>query len=60
MAVVFDLSGSYYRHFRGHLHTLSLTVENITDDIYRTHLNRVKELMPEPGRNVRILFKTFF
>ena len=57
---VFDLSGSYYRHFRGHLHTLSLTVENITDDIYRTHLNRVKELMPEPGRNVRILFKTFF
>ncbi|MFZ5518203.1 MAG: TonB-dependent receptor [Candidatus Zhuqueibacterota bacterium] len=42
------------------LHTLSLTLENIGNAEYRRHLNRVKEIMPEPGRNVRLLYKVFF
>jgi len=44
----------------GLLHTLTLTVENLTDSVYRRHLNRVKEIMPEPGRNVRLLHKVYY
>ena len=55
-----DLSAQYHRHWRGQLHTLSLTVENATDAVYRKHLNRVKEILPEPGRNLRLLHKTYF
>ena len=57
---VLDLSLQYYLHLWGHLHTFSLTLENLTNATYRKHLNRVKEIMPEPGRNLRILHKTFF
>ena len=57
---VLDLSGKYYVHWRGHLHTFALTLENATDAVYRNHLNRVKEILPEPGRNLRLLHKVFF
>ena len=57
---VVDFSGQYYLHWRGHLHTFALTVENATDAVYRNHLNRVKEILPEPGRNLRLLHKVFF
>ena len=57
---VLDLSGKYYVHLRGHLHTFALTLENATDAVYRNHLNRVKEILPEPGRNLRLLHKVFF
>ena len=57
---VLDYSAQYYRKLWGHLHTFSFTLENLTDATYRKHLNRVKKIMPEPGRNLRILHKTFF
>ena len=44
----------------GSLHSFSLTLENATDAVYRSHLNRVKEILPEPGRNLRLLHKIFF
>ena len=55
-----DLSVQYYVHLRGNLHTFALTLENATDAVYRNHLNRVKEILPEPGRNLRLLHKVFF
>ncbi len=58
--IVLDFSGQYYTHWRGHLHTVAITLENASDAIYRKHLNRVKEILPEPGRNVRLLHKVFF
>ena len=57
---VLDISGQYHVHWRGHLHTFALTLENATDAVYRKHLNRVKEILPEPGRNLRLLHKVFF
>ena len=50
----------YYAQWGGRLHTFSLTLENATDAVYRNHLNRVKEILPEPGRNLRLLHKIFF
>ena len=57
---VLDLSGEHHLHWGGRLHTLTLTLENATDAVYRNHLNRVKEILPEPGRNLRLLHKVFF
>ena len=57
---VLDLSGEHHVHWGGRLHTLSLTLENATDAVYRNHLNRVKEILPEPGRNLRLLYKMFY
>jgi len=58
--IVLDFSGQYYIHWRGHLHTVAITLENASDAVYRKHLNRVKKILPEPGRNLRLLHKVFF
>jgi iron complex outermembrane receptor protein len=42
------------------LHTVALTAENVTDTEYRMHLSRVKSIMPEPGRNVKVLYRVYF
>ncbi len=35
-------------------------VENLFDTTYREHLSRIKAVMPEPGRNVKLLYKLNF
>ncbi len=42
------------------LHTITLRVDNFSDRLYRDHLSRVKEIMPEPGRNVNLLYRLSF
>ena len=42
------------------MHTFTLAVDNLTDTSYRDHLSRVKSIMPEPGRNIRLLYRSFF
>lgn len=34
-----------------------LEVENILNTAYRDHLSRIKSVMPEPGRNMKFLYK---
>jgi len=58
--VVADFSLQYFFNGIGMLHTLNFSIENALDTTYRQHLNRVKEIMPEPGRNVKLLYKTYF
>jgi iron complex outermembrane recepter protein len=42
------------------LHSLTLRLENITDREYRNHLSRVKEIAPEAGRSVSLLYRLSF
>jgi iron complex outermembrane receptor protein len=57
---VVDLDGGI-RLFRGErLHTLTLRVENLLDTEYREHLSRTKAIMPEPGRNISLLYRLSF
>ena len=35
-------------------------IENLFDTIYREHLSRIKAVMPEPGRNMKLLYKLNF
>jgi len=42
------------------LHSLSLSIDNATDVEHRSHLSRTKSIMPEPGRNARLLYRVYF
>ncbi|MDX1493424.1 MAG: TonB-dependent receptor [Longimicrobiales bacterium] len=44
----------------GRLNVLTLSVENVTDQEYRNHLSRVKEIMPEAGRGVSLTYRVVF
>ena len=41
-------------------HQAVVTVENIFDTEYRQHLSRIKSVMPEPGRNIKLLYRLIF
>ena len=41
-------------------HQTVFTVENIFDTEYRQHLSRIKSVMPEPGRNIKLLYRLTF
>ncbi len=54
-------SYSQYTFFTGKfIHSISLNFENIFNKEYRNHLSRVKSIMPEAGRNLRLTYKIYF
>jgi iron complex outermembrane receptor protein len=58
--VIPDLSAGL-RLVRGAgLHTITLRIDNLFDREYRDHLSRIKDVMPEPGRNVSLLYRMTF
>jgi iron complex outermembrane recepter protein len=42
------------------LHTFSLNVNNLLNEEYRNHLSRLKDVFPEPGRNLSLLYRLYF
>lgn len=57
---VIDLS-SGIRFVQGNrLHAITLRVDNTLDTAYRNHLSRVKEIMPEPGRSIALVYRLVF
>ncbi len=40
--------------------TVILQVRNITDRVYRDHLSRIKDVAPQPGRNVQLSYQAHF
>jgi iron complex outermembrane recepter protein len=49
------------RFLRGYrLQTITLRAENLFDREYRDHLSRLKEIMPEPGRDVSLVYRVQF
>ncbi|MBD3289508.1 TonB-dependent receptor [candidate division KSB1 bacterium] len=58
--VVTDLFAQYFFSFGQFLNTVDIIVENIADTEYRKHLSRVKSIMPEPGRNIKLLYRIYF
>lgn len=41
-------------------HHVILSVDNVFNRAYRNHLSRVRSVMPEVGRNVRLNYKVYF
>ena len=44
----------------GRLHTLTLQVRNLTDEAWRDHLSRTKDVAPQAGRNAQLLYRVNF
>lgn len=57
---IWNIFGQYRFQSGKMLHTLSLNAENLFNTVYRDHLSRIKDLMPAPGRNVSLLYRTYF
>ncbi len=50
----------YYLSIGRSLYTFDIGIENATHAEYRDHLSRVKSIMPEQGRNLKMLVKVLF
>jgi iron complex outermembrane receptor protein len=55
-----DLSFGYSRSVGGLVHTLMLRADNLTDASYREATSRIKQLAPNPGRNVSLVYRVLF
>ena len=42
------------------LHTISARLDNATNELYRNHLSLVKDVVPEMGRNLRVVWRVGF
>ena len=43
----------------GILHDFSLNIDNIFNAEYANHLSKIRSIMPEPGRNIRLNYKFY-
>ncbi|MYG21285.1 MAG: TonB-dependent receptor [Gemmatimonadetes bacterium] len=57
---VLGLSGGVRLTVAGRLHVVTLHLENLGDTVYRNHLSRVKEIMPEAGRGLGVTYRVVF
>lgn len=44
----------------GTTHTLTGRLDNATNELYRNHLSRVRDVVPEMGRNARVVYSVSF
>lgn len=44
----------------GAVHTVALSARNVTDATWRDHLSRIKDVAPQPGRNVHLTYRVDF
>lgn len=54
---ILNLGGGIRWAVAGSLHTITLQIDNVTDAVRRDHLSRIKEVAPQPGRNVQVLYR---
>ncbi|HWK90242.1 MAG TPA: TonB-dependent receptor, partial [Longimicrobium sp.] len=53
-----DLSAGISRVGHGHVHTLTLRVDNLLDELYREPSSRLR--VASPGRNVAVVYRVIF
>jgi iron complex outermembrane receptor protein len=57
---VLNLSSQFMFAGKGNIHSLSLNLDNIFNTEYRSHLSRIKSILPEAGRSLRVTYKLYF
>lgn len=59
--VVLNANAEYRHTTSGNLlHTFSIRGQNLLNQEYRNHLSRLKEIFPEPGINISLLYRLYF
>ena len=54
------LFAAYSFQAGGAVNTITARVDNLTDELYRNHLSFIKHLVPEMGRNVKVIYNVRF
>jgi iron complex outermembrane recepter protein len=54
------LYGSYSFDSGGAVHTITARLDNVANELYRNHLSLIKDLVPEMGRNSKIVYSVRF
>ena len=54
------LFAAYSYQTGGALSTITARVDNVTNELYRNHLSFIKQLVPEMGRNFKVLYNVKF
>jgi iron complex outermembrane receptor protein len=54
------LYGSYSFNGGGAVHTVTARLDNVTNELYRSHLSLIKDLVPEMGRNFKVIYALGF
>jgi iron complex outermembrane recepter protein len=57
---ILDFNAQYRFNWGGTFHTLSLNALNLLNKEHYNHLSQVKDLFPEPGRSVNLLYRVYF
>ena len=55
--IAYDVGCQYLFSVWGLQHQAVFAIENLLDTEYRQHLSRIKAVMPEPGRNIKFLYR---
>jgi iron complex outermembrane recepter protein len=54
-------AGLGYRFdMRGMHHSVALQANNLTDRVWHDHLSRIKDVAPQPGRNIQLSYRILF
>jgi iron complex outermembrane receptor protein len=59
-AVLWNATAGLRRTWGGRLHAFTLVLDNAGNALWRDHLWRAKQVAPQPGRNVRLLYRVSF
>ena len=54
------LYGSYSFGGAGAVQTITARLDNVTNELYRNHLSLIKDVVPEMGRNFRVVYAVRF
>jgi len=54
------LYASYSFQTAGVVSTITARADNLTDELYRNHLSLIKDVVPEMGRNIKLLYSVGF
>lgn len=55
-----NIGAGFSRSAGGLIHNVTLRVENLADVVYREATSRIKDLAPNPGRNVSLVYRVLF
>ena len=54
------LYGAYSFGSGGVVNTITARLDNTTNELYRNHLSLIKDLVPEMGRNFKVIYSVRF
>ena len=57
---MFNASAGARLTLGGRLNVLTVSLDNVTNRKYHNHLSRVKEIMPEAGRDLSVTYRVVF